>query len=65
MIELVSVNRSMFGEHWTREDHDILVNRYIALSMVAHDIRDAINMRAESYIGDYAGRLVAASGEKV
>lgn len=64
MIELVSVQRSMFGEQWTREDHDILITRYLALSMVAHDIRDAINMRAETAIGGYAQRLVAASVPK-
>lgn len=63
MIELVSVQRSVFGAEWTREDHDILIRRFIALSMVAHDIRDAIDMRAEAYMGNYAGRLSSAAKE--
>lgn len=63
MIELVSVQRFVMGDPWTPEDWAIL-QTHIGLSMAAHDMRDAINMRAEMFMGNYAGRLVSAGKEK-
>lgn len=61
MIELVAVRRSMFGTEWTSEDRAILRSRSGALTMAAHDMIDAIEVRAHIYQGNYAPRLVSAA----
>lgn len=62
MIELIAVTRLVFGESWTPEDALILRRSRGALVMASHDMRDAIVVRVEVAIGDYARRLVCASG---
>lgn len=63
MIELVSVQRFMLGNPWTLEDRAIL-QTHVGLTMAAHDMRDAINMRAEMMIGDFVGRMIRAAKEQ-
>lgn len=65
MIELVHTTRYGLGTEWTREDRDILRRSFGALTMAAHDTTDAIHMQAQSRIGSYAARLIAASAAPV
>jgi hypothetical protein len=64
VIELVSVNLTLFSAAWTVEDRAIIRSKSRALTMVAHDMTDAINIRANVAMGSFAGRLVSA-GKKV
>lgn len=65
MIELVHTARYGLGTEWTREDRAILRRSFGALTMAAHDTTDAINMRAETLMGNYSARLIAASAAPV
>ena len=65
MIELVHVTRHMLGTEWTREDRAIILARHDRVRMVSHDLTDAIDMRAQTRIGQYAARLIAASAAPV